>query len=435
MVVEKMDYMKKKRIAVVGLGYVGLPLARLFATKYSVVGFDIDPHRVSELIKGKDTTKEVSKESLQKVLVAHASEATGLFCTADVECLKECDYYIVTVPTPVDENFKPVLAPLVMASELVGSVLEKGNIVIYESTVYPGATEEECIPVLEKTSGLEFNKDFFAGYSPERINPGDKEHTVDKILKVTSGSTPEVGEIVDALYRSVITAGTHLAPTIKVAEAAKVIENTQRDINIAFVNEIAKIFNLMDINTHDVLEAAGTKWNFLPFTPGLVGGHCIGVDPYYLAEKAQILGYNPEIILAARRLNESMGTYVASELVKLMIQKNIHIAKSSILILGITFKENCPDLRNTRVVDVVNSLHEYGVRTTIYDPWAKVEEVKKEYGLVSTKQLPKEKYDAIILTVSHDVFGALDIELLKKETSVVYDVKNFLSKEIKDKGL
>ena len=340
--------------------------------------------------------------------------------------IKDCNYYIITVPTPVDKNNRPVLTPLVKASETVGAVLNKEDIVIYESTVYPGATEEECIPILEKVSGLIFNEDFYAGYSPERINPGDKEHTVDKILKVTSGSTPEIGLKVDSLYKSVITAGTHLAPTIKVAEAAKVIENSQRDINIAFVNELAKIFNLMDINTYDVLEAASTKWNFLPFKPGLVGGHCIGVDPYYLAQKAQELGYNPEIILAGRRLNDSMGDYVASEVIKLMIKKDIRIKEASVLVLGITFKENCPDVRNTKVVDVITALKEYGVTITIYDPWANTDEVKQEYDLVSVKELPNEKFDAVVLTVSHNEFKHIDFASLKKENAIIYDVKGIL---------
>ena len=427
--------MKKDKIAIIGLGYVGLPLARLFATKYAVVGFDINTERVSELMTGKDSTLEVSDAVLKSVLVKKPSNKDGLFCSTSLEDIKDCNYYIVTVPTPVDENNRPVLTPLIKASETVGAVLKKGDIVIYESTVYPGATEEECIPVLEKISGLKFNIDFYAGYSPERINPGDKEHTVEKILKVTSGSTPEIGLKVDNLYKSVITAGTHLAPTIKVAEAAKVIENSQRDINIAFVNELAKIFNLMDINTHDVLEAAGTKWNFLPFKPGLVGGHCIGVDPYYLAQKAQEYGYNPEIILAGRRMNDSMGDYVASEVIKTMIQKDIKIKGAKILILGITFKENCPDVRNTKAVDVIASLKKYGVNVTIYDPWANEGEVLHEYNLVSEKELPKGKYDAIVLTVAHKEFDKLNFDLLKKETSVVYDVKNSISQDQKDKGL
>jgi UDP-N-acetyl-D-glucosamine/UDP-N-acetyl-D-galactosamine dehydrogenase len=427
--------MEKDKIAIIGLGYVGLPLARLFATRFSVVGFDINSGRISELMSGLDSTLEVDSESLKSVLVNDVSDANGLFCTDQLEKIKDCNYYIVTVPTPVDKNNRPVLTPLIKASETVGAVLKKGDIVIYESTVYPGATEEDCVPILEKISGLKFNTDFYAGYSPERINPGDKDHTVEKILKVTSGSTPETGVKVDDLYKSVISAGTHLAPTIKVAEASKVIENSQRDINIAFVNELAKIFNLMDINTHDVLEAAGTKWNFLPFKPGLVGGHCIGVDPYYLAQKAQEYGYNPEIILAGRRMNDSMGSYVASEVIKTMIQKDIKIKGAEILILGITFKENCPDVRNTKAVDVIASLKQYGVNVTIYDPWADEGEVLHEYNLVSVKELAKEKYDAIVLTVAHKEFDKLNFDLLKKETSVVYDVKNGLSQDQKDKGL
>ncbi|CAM1339437.1 nucleotide sugar dehydrogenase [Tenacibaculum aestuarii] len=427
--------MKQPKIAVIGLGYVGLPLARLFATKYPTVGFDINKERVAELMSGTDTTLEVEDEVLQSVLVEKLLDAKGLFCSTSLEDIKECNYYIVTVPTPVDKNNRPVLTPLVKASETVGAVLKQGDIVVYESTVYPGATEEECIPVLEKVSGLKFNEGFYAGYSPERINPGDKEHTVEKILKVTSGSTPEIGKKVDDLYKSVITAGTHLAPTIKVAEAAKVIENSQRDINIAFVNELAKIFGLMDINTHDVLEAAGTKWNFLPFKPGLVGGHCIGVDPYYLAQKAQEYGYHPEIILAGRRLNDSMGDYVASEVVKLMIKKDIRVKDAKVLVLGVTFKENCPDVRNTKVVDVVAALKDYGTSITIYDPWANEEEVMHEYGLTSTRKLPKETFDAIVLTVAHKEFEDLDFSSLRNEKSVVYDVKNVLSCSIKDKGL
>ena len=427
--------MRKDKIAIIGLGYVGLPLARLFATKYSVVGFDINSDRISELMSGVDSTLEIDNETLQSVLIGEDSDEIGLFCTNQLDKIKGCNYYIVTVPTPVDKNNRPILTPLIKASETVGNVLKKGDIVIYESTVYPGCTEEDCVPVLEKVSGLKFNTDFYAGYSPERINPGDKEHTVEKILKVTSGSTPETGLKVDSLYKSVITAGTHLAPTIKVAEAAKVIENSQRDINIAFVNELAKIFNLMDINTHDVLEAAGTKWNFLPFKPGLVGGHCIGVDPYYLAQKAQEFGYNPEIILAGRRMNDSMGEYVASEVVKLMIKKDIKIKGANILVLGITFKENCPDVRNTKVVDVIAALKEYGVTITIYDPWANTDEVKQEYDLVSVKELPNEKFDAVVLTVSHNEFKLIDFASLKKENSIIYDVKNILSESIKDKTL
>ncbi len=369
--------LKKKKIAVIGLGYVGLPLARLFATQYAVVGFDINQERIKELESGFDATLEVENSALQSVLKTENSLVNGLFCTSDVNEIKDCSVYIVTVPTPVDKNNRPDLTPLYKASETVGAVLKKGDIVVYESTVYPGVTEDECVPVLERVSTLKFNVDFFAGYSPERINPGDKEHTVDKILKVTSGSTPEIGEEVDALYRSVITAGTHLAPTIKVAEAAKVIENSQRDINIAFVNELAKIFNLMDIDTQAVLEAAGTKWNFLPFKPGLVGGHCIGVDPYYLAQRAQEFGYHPEIILAGRRLNDSMGQYVASSVVKLMIKKGINVTHSKLLLMGITFKENCPDVRNTKIVDVVRAFEEYGIAVTVFDPVANPAQVRR----------------------------------------------------------
>ena len=424
---------KEIKIAIIGLGYVGLPLARLFATKYAVVGFDINTQRVSELMSGTDTTLEVSDEVLQAVLVEKYSDKNGLFCSTSIEDIKDCNYYIITVPTPVDKNNRPVLTPLIKASETVGTVLKRDDIVIYESTVYPGATEDECIPILEKISGLTFNNHFYAGYSPERINPGDKEHTVEKILKVTSGSTPEIGKKVDDLYKSVITAGTHLAPTIKVAEAAKVIENSQRDINIAFVNELAKIFNLMDINTHDVLEAAGTKWNFLPFKPGLVGGHCIGVDPYYLAQKAQEYGYNPEIILAGRRMNDSMGDYVASKVIKTMIKKDIKIKDAKILILGITFKENCPDVRNTKVVDVIAALKEFNTNVTIYDPWANTNEVKHEYGLDSVKEIPKETFDAIVLTVAHNEFKEMDFISLRKEVSVLFDVKGVLNEGVDGK--
>jgi UDP-N-acetyl-D-galactosamine dehydrogenase len=427
--------MRKDKIAIIGLGYVGLPLARLFATKYPVVGFDINESRISELMSGVDSTLEIDSETLQSVLIGEDSDSNGLFCTNQLDKIKDCNYYIITVPTPVDKNNRPILTPLIKASETVGSVLKKGDIVIYESTVYPGATEEDCVPVLEKVSGLKFNEDFYAGYSPERINPGDKEHTVEKILKVTSGSTPEIGLKVDSLYKSVITAGTHLAPTIKVAEASKVIENSQRDINIAFVNELAKIFNLMDINTHDVLEAAGTKWNFLPFKPGLVGGHCIGVDPYYLAQKAQEHGYHPEIILAGRRLNDGMGDYVASEVVKCMIKKNIPVNNSNILILGITFKENCPDVRNTKVVDLISSLKEYGVNITIYDPWANQDEIMKEYGLKSLKCIPEEKFDSVVITVAHKEYLDINIKSLRKDNSVLYDIKNILPKDLKENGL
>jgi len=414
------------KIAVIGLGYVGLPLARLFATKYPVIGFDINQHRINELNSGIDATLEVSEDLLKQVLVSQPSDANGLYCSCAIDDIRDCNIFIVTVPTPVDKNNRPDLTPLYKSSETVGKVLKKGDIVIYESTVYPGVTEEECIPVLERVSGLQFNTDFFAGYSPERINPGDKEHTVEKILKVTSGSTPEIGKRVNELYLSVITAGTHLAPSIKVAEAAKVIENSQRDINIAFVNELAKIFNLLEIDTHAVLEAAGTKWNFLPFKPGLVGGHCIGVDPYYLAQKAQEKGYHPEIILAGRRLNDSMGEYVASQVVKLMIKKGITINKAKLLMMGITFKENCPDVRNTTIVDVVRALEDYGIEVTIFDPWAKPEEVKHEYGLTTINDLPKSAFDAIVLGVAHQEFTEIDFAALKTANSVVFDVKGVL---------
>lgn len=414
------------KISIIGLGYVGLPLARLLATKYPVIGFDINQSRIDELNGGHDATLEVEDSILKAVLQNASQMEQGLFCSTNIEDIKDSNYYIVTVPTPVDKHNKPDLTPLYKASETVGKVLKKGDIVIYESTVYPGVTEDECVPVLEKISGLKFNVDFFAGYSPERINPGDKEHTVEKILKVTSGSTPETGQKVDALYRSVITAGTHLAPCIKVAEAAKVIENSQRDINIAFVNELAKIFNVLEIDTHDVLAAAGTKWNFLNFKPGLVGGHCIGVDPYYLAQKAQENGYHPEIILAGRRMNDGMGEYVASQVVKLMIRKGISVLGAELLMLGITFKENCPDVRNTKIVDVVSALDSYGIKVTIYDPWANPNEVDHEYQLKTTLQVPDYKYDAIVLGVAHNEFISIDFEKLKKENAVLYDVKGIL---------
>ena len=417
------------KIAVIGLGYVGLPLARLFSTKYTTVGFDINEARIKELMSGHDSTLEVEDELLQEAI------ANGFTCTSDLNDIADANIYVVTVPTPVDKHHRPDLTPLIKASETVGKVLRKGDIVIYESTVYPGVTEDECVPILEKVSGLKFNTDFFAGYSPERINPGDKQHTVEKILKVTSGSTPEIGKKVDELYKSVITAGTHLAPTIKVAEAAKVIENAQRDINIAFVNELAKIFNLLDIDTHSVLEAAGTKWNFLPFTPGLVGGHCIGIDPYYLAQKAQEVGYHPEIILAGRRLNDSMGQHVASQVVKAMIKKDNGIKDSNVLMLGLTFKENTPDIRNTRAIDVHEALAEYGVNVTILDPWANPDEVMHEYGVKSYRTMDEiansqnnelTKYDAVILTVAHRDFENFNINGLIHDKGVVYDVKGVL---------
>lgn len=424
--------MPTPKIAIIGLGYVGLPLARLLATKYPVIGFDINQQRVDELKKGHDSTLEVEDDLLQAALSKTNKMTTGLFCTTNIGDMQSCNYYIVTVPTPVDKHNRPDLTPLYKASETVGRILKKGDIVIYESTVYPGVTEDECVPVLERVSGLKFNVDFFAGYSPERINPGDKEHTVEKILKVTSGSTPEIGKKVDALYNSVITAGTHLAPCIKVAEAAKVIENSQRDINIAFVNELAKIFNLMGIDTHDVLEAAGTKWNFLPFKPGLVGGHCIGVDPYYLAQKAEEMGYHPEIILAGRRMNDGMGEYVAKQVVKLMIQKGLNIRNAEVLMLGITFKENCPDVRNTKVVDVIKALKDYGMKVNVYDPWAEPSQVKHEYGLEVTNTLPDKKFDAVVLGVSHNEFVNVDFENLLNKNGVLYDVKGVLENAIVD---
>lgn len=421
----------KNKITIIGLGYVGLPLARLFSTKYPVVGFDINEKRIETLNAGHDETLEVEDSLLQSALVHHNPnyDEKGLFCTNKLEDIADSNVYIVTVPTPVDKNNRPDLTPLYKASETVSKVLKKGDIVIYESTVYPGVTEEECVPVLERNSGLKFNEDFFVGYSPERINPGDKEHTVDKILKVTAGSTPAIGYIVDGLYKSVITAGTHLAPSIKVAEAAKVIENSQRDINIAFVNELAKIFNIMEIDTQEVLKAAGTKWNFLPFKPGLVGGHCIGVDPYYLAQKAQELGYHPEIILAGRRMNDSMGQYVASQVVKAMIKKNISVNGAKILMLGITFKENCPDVRNTKIVDVISALEDYGTSVTTFDPWANPAEVLLEYKIESVNSMPKQKFDAVILGVAHKEFMQIDLSSHLKENSVLYDVKGVFNEK------
>jgi UDP-N-acetyl-D-galactosamine dehydrogenase len=410
------------KIAVIGLGYVGLPLAHAFSKKYKVVGFDIAQWRIDELRNGHDRTLELSDTQVKEAL------ANGMEFTNNIDDIGDCNIYIVTVPTPIDKHKKPDLTPLLKASETIGKVLKKDDIVIYESTVYPGATEEECVPVLEKVSGLKFNEDFFCGYSPERINPGDKEHTVTKILKVTSGSTPEIGKKVNDLYANIIEAGTHLAPNIKVAEAAKVIENSQRDINIAFVNELAIIFNKLGIDTEAVLEAAGTKWNFLPFRPGLVGGHCIGVDPYYLTHKAQEVGHNPEIILAGRRLNDNMGIYVANQVVKLMIKNGHKIEGAKVLVLGITFKENCPDIRNSRVIDVVRELQEFGTHVDVYDPWAAPEEVKREYGLGLLPTLDS-KYDAVVLAVAHDQFANLDVEGLKHdENAVVYDIKSKLKK-------
>lgn len=454
------------KIAVIGLGYVGLPLARLFATKYPVVGYDINEARVQELRAGHDFTLEVEDDMLQAVLLSDNpfdtysprrpvapsfsrpdDSLSGLYISNQLDDISHANIYIITVPTPIDRHNRPDLSPLFEASETAGKVLKKGDIVIYESTVYPGATEDDCVPVLERVSGLVYNQDFFAGYSPERINPGDKEHTVEKILKVTSGSTPEIALRVDQLYKSVITAGTHLAPSIKVAEAAKVIENAQRDINIAFVNELAKIFNLLGIDTQDVLKAAGTKWNFLNFSPGLVGGHCIGIDPYYLAQKAQEVGYHPEIILAGRRINDSMAGHVASQVVKTMIRKGINVNNSHVLMLGITFKENTPDVRNTKIVDVIRALEEYGVNVCVYDPWANPEDVYHEYGIKPLSNLidvqnsslnnaPIEKtklqnpektlFDAIILGVAHKEFLNMNLNPLRKDISVVYDVKGIL---------
>lgn len=416
----------KTKICVIGLGYVGLPLARLFSTKYKTVGFDMNQARVDALMAGHDATLEVSDELLQGAI------KNGLTCTTDIETIRDCNFYVVAVPTPVDENNNPDLTPLYGASTTVGKVISKGDIVVYESTVYPGVTEDECIPVVEKVSGLKMNVDFYAGYSPERINPGDKLHTVEKIKKVTSGSTPEIGKKVNDVYSSVIVAGTHLAPSIKVAEAAKVIENSQRDINIAFVNELSKIFNKMGIDTQDVLEAASTKWNFLPFKPGLVGGHCIGVDPYYLAQCAQRHGYNPEIILAGRRMNDGMGEYVAGETVKLMLKKGIQVLNSHVVILGFTFKENCPDVRNTKVIDIYKALNEYNVDVTVYDPWANPETVKREYGIDVMNELLSEKFDAAILAVAHKKFEDLDVTSMLTENHVIFDVKAFLDRNLVD---
>ncbi len=442
--------MNQTKIAIIGLGYVGLPLAVEFAKKFPVVGFDIKTDRVAELLTGLDSTLEVDEENLRSVLISSSplakgdSRGIGLTLTTSPTDIAHCKIFIVTVPTPTDKNNRPVLTPLLKASETIGKVLKKDDIVIYESTVYPGATEDDCVPVLEKFSGMTFNKDFFVGYSPERINPGDKEHTVTKIKKVTSGSTPETGKKVDELYKSVIVAGTHLAPSIKVAEAAKVIENSQRDINIAFVNELAKIFSNMGIDTNEVLEAAGTKWNFLRFTPGLVGGHCIGVDPYYLAQKAQETGYNPEIILAGRRMNDGMGQWVASQVIKLMIHKGHAVKDAKILVLGITFKENCPDIRNTKAIDVINELKSYGCSVDVYDPWASPKEVKKEYAIdlleVSSSNSPlkggqrgKGLYDAVVLAVAHNQFKNIDLSKLRNNhNAVIYDIKGIWDKELVD---
>lgn len=432
--------LNESKIAIIGLGYVGLPLAAAFAEKFKTIGYDINPQRVGELQKGHDRTLELEDELLKSVLVKNSVEleekGKGLVVTDSMEAISSANIYIVTVPTPTDKHNRPVLTPMLKASEAIGKVLKKGDVVIYESTVYPGVTEEECVPVLEKVSGLKFNTDFFAGYSPERINPGDKEHTVTKILKVTSGSTPEVAEYVDQLYRAFITAGTHKASSIKVAEAAKVIENSQRDINIAFVNELSKIFNLLGIDTQEVLEAAGTKWNFLPFRPGLVGGHCIGVDPFYLAQKAQEVGYHPEIILAGRRLNDSMGKHVATEVIKLMMRKDLKVIDSKVLILGFTFKEDCPDVRNTRVIDIYNELKSYDMEVCVYDPWADPAEVKHEYGIdvINGGAMPVlEDYAAIILAVAHQEFKSWPIK--KSANQVVFDVKSVLEKEKVDARL
>ncbi len=416
------------KITVIGLGYVGLPLARLFATKYSVVGFDLNENRISELKKACDHTLEVSKEDLEKVLLDHNPKTgeIGLFCTTNINEIADSNIYIVTVPTPVDKRNKPDLTAIYAASETVGKVIKKNDTVIYESTVYPGVTEDECIPIIENFSKLQFNQDFFVGYSPERVNPGDKLRTIEKVKKVTSGSTPETAKRVDNLYKSVIEAGTHLAPSIKVAEAAKVIENSQRDINIAFVNELAKIFNLMDIDTHEVLKAAGTKWNFLPFEPGLVGGHCIGVDPYYLAQKAIEFGYHPEIILAGRRMNDSMAPYIASEVVKMMLNKDLKIKNANALVLGITFKENCTDVRNSKVFDLVQQLSEFGLSVDIYDPWVDAKYVKDHYSVNISTSAPNKKYDTVILAVAHADFQSININSFLKKGGLIYDVKGVL---------
>lgn len=424
-----------KKIAIIGLGYVGLPLAVEFAKHRAVIGFEISQQRINQLSEGHDPTLEVEDKDLQAVLVTsslrHSVTQNGLILTDNLNDIADCQIYIIAVPTPTDKNNRPDLTPLIKASETVGKVISKGDIVIYESTVYPGATEEDCIPVVEQTSGLKFNTDFYAGYSPERINPGDKVHTLTTIVKVTSGSTPEIGKEVNDLYSEIITAGTHLASSIKVAEAAKVIENSQRDINIAFVNELSKIFNLMGIDTLEVLEAAGTKWNFLPFRPGLVGGHCIGIDPYYLAQKAQEVGYHPEIILAGRRLNDSMGAYVASEVVKLMLKSGKPVKDNKALMLGITFKENCPDIRNTRAIDIYHELKSYGMEVDVFDPWANPEEVKHEYGIDILSEYPKSNnFGAIILAVSHNEFMEINLKEYKDNGSVIFDVKGILDKSI-----
>jgi UDP-N-acetyl-D-galactosamine dehydrogenase len=432
-----MEETKQYHLTVIGLGYVGLPLAVEFAKKFPVVGFDINKERIAELRSGNDHTLEIDSDHLSSVLKKKLDNTTGLWVSDQLEDIKTTNVFIITVPTPVDKYNRPDLTPLVKASETVGKALKKGDIVVYESTVYPGVTEEECVPILEKVSGLKFNVDFFAGYSPERINPGDKEHTVTKIKKVTSGSTPEAAVVVNNIYKSIIVAGTHLAPSIKVAEAAKVIENAQRDINIAFINELAKIFNLLDIDTQEVLAAASTKWNFLPFRPGLVGGHCIGVDPYYLAQKAMEVGYHPEIILAGRRLNDGMGAYVAGEVIKLMVKKSIPVASSKALVLGITFKENCPDVRNTKVIDIIRHLQSYHVQVDIYDPWANPEEVYKEYGVKTVQELPasQSQYNAVVLAVAHKQFSYETIKKLCSDSCVLFDVKAHLNKDLVDARL
>lgn len=425
--------MKKTKICVIGLGYVGLPLARLFSTKFETVGFDMNQARVDALMKGHDATMEVSDELLQDAIDNH-----GFRCTTDINEIKDCNFYIVAVPTPVDVNNRPDLEPLIKASETVGRVISKGDVVIYESTVYPGVTEEECLPVVERVSGLKFNEDFFAGYSPERINPGDKQHTVEKIKKVTSGSTPEIADYVDAVYNAVLVNGTHKAPSIRVAEASKIIENSQRDVNIAFMNELAKIFNAMGIDTHDVIEAASSKWNFIKLNPGLVGGHCISVDPYYLIEKAQVYGVLPRIMRAARRLNDGMGAYVANQTIKCMNKKGVLVKDAKILILGITFKENCPDIRNTKVVDIYRTLEEYTSNITVYDPWADPARVEKEYGIRvenGKRRTKNGEFDAVILAVAHDVFKSLDVRSLLKPNGVIYDVKGILPRDIIDARL
>lgn len=425
--------MKAVKIAVIGLGYVGLPLARLFSTRYETIGYEINQKRVDALMQGHDATMEVSDELLQDAIKNH-----GFKCTTNLDEIKDCNFYVVAVPTPVDENNRPDLKPLISASETVGKVISKGNVVVYESTVYPGVTEEECLPVIENTSGLKFNKEFYAGYSPERINPGDKEHTVEKIKKVTSGSTPEIADLVDEVYNSVLVNGTHKAPSIRVAEASKIIENSQRDVNIAFMNELAKIFNAMGIDTHDVIEAAATKWNFIKLKPGLVGGHCISVDPYYLIQKAQVYGVLPRVMSNARRLNDGMGDYVATQTIKCMNKKGVMVKDAKVLILGITFKENCPDIRNTKVIDIYHTLQEYTENIVIFDPWANVEQVRQEYGVEIVKDKGKiagECYDAIILAVAHQEFLTMDIRSLVKENGVVYDVKGVLPRDLVDARL